>query len=149
MMDPQRRATGCCMWAGLLFHSGQQEKETIKLQTHRQETKKRKKREKNLPRVVTNVGDFCSFSRIRCCCCCCVFMYCDKLRILSRLFLSFPLTTRDLIFFEFIFFLSFYYHFGIEENLDANARGQRRTCDTQLLTETEKKQNKIVSFLFI
>ena len=63
-----------------------------------------------------------------------VFMYCDKLRILSRLFLSFPLTTRDLIFFEFIFFLSFYYHFGIEENLDANARGQRRTCDTQLLT---------------
>ncbi len=100
------------VWAGLLFHSGQQEKETIKLQTHRQETKKRKKREKNLPRVVTNVGDFCSFSRIRCCCCCCVFMYCDKLRILSRLFLSFPLTTRDLIFciyFLFVFLLSFWY----------------------------------------
>ncbi len=73
------------VWAGLLFHSGQQEKETIKLQTHRQETKKRKKREKNLPRVVTNVGDFS---------------------------LTNPLTTRDLIFciyFLFVFLLSFWY----------------------------------------
>jgi hypothetical protein len=100
------------LWVGLFSFRPVRKRNNQTSDTQTRNQKEEKKREKNLPRVVTNVGDFCFFSRIRCCCCCCAFMYCDKLRILSRLFLSFPLTTRDLIFciyFLFVFLLSFWY----------------------------------------
>jgi hypothetical protein len=62
-----------------------------------------------------------------------VFMYCDKLRILSRLFYR-PHNNAGQFLFLYLFSFAFLLSFWYRGNLDANAQGRRRTCDTQLLT---------------